>query len=105
MRIFVTGGTGLIGSRLVRALQQRGDAVVLLTRRPDAAKAVAGECEIVPGDPTRPGSWQDVVATCDAVVNLAGENLLGKRWRASFKDQLRESRIRSTEHCVQAIGK
>ncbi len=33
MRIFVTGGTGLIGRRLIRRLMERGDQLVILTRR------------------------------------------------------------------------
>ena len=34
MRVFVTGGTGLIGTRLITQLVKRGDDVVNLTRRP-----------------------------------------------------------------------
>src|SRR5438876_266886 len=39
MRIFLMGGTGLVGSRLVRRLFDRNDQIVLLTRRPKAAHA------------------------------------------------------------------
>jgi len=38
MQIFVMGGTGLIGSSLVDRLSERGDRVVLLTRRPTHAQ-------------------------------------------------------------------
>jgi NAD dependent epimerase/dehydratase family enzyme len=34
MRIFITGGTGLIGPRLIQRLHERRDQVILLTRRP-----------------------------------------------------------------------
>src|SRR5262249_38661260 len=80
MRVFVTGGTGLIGTRLVRRLRERGDAVVLLTRRPAAVRDRFAGCTLVEGDPVVAGPWTDAVADCDAVVNLAGENLFGKRW-------------------------
>ena len=97
MRVFVTGGTGLIGSRLVRGLSLRGDTIVLLTRRPEPARAALGPaCTVVAGDPTRPGPWAEAVADCDAVVNLAGENLFSRRWDAAFKQVLRESRVRTT---------
>ena len=36
MRIFLMGGTGLVGTRLVRRLLDRNDQLVLLTRRPEA---------------------------------------------------------------------
>ena len=35
MRVTVTGATGLIGSRLVAALRDRGDEVTVLSRNPD----------------------------------------------------------------------
>ena len=58
MRIFVTGGTGLVGNRLIESLLKRGDAVTMLTRRPDVAKQKWGErCTIVSGDPAQAGSW------------------------------------------------
>jgi uncharacterized protein (TIGR01777 family) len=106
MRIFVTGGTGLIGTKLIRALHERRDVVVLLTRRPDEARASSGAaCTIVEGDPTRPGPWQEAVDDCDAVVNLAGEDLFNRRWDTAFKKVLRDSRVCSTENVVQALAR
>ncbi len=105
MHVFVAGGTGLIGSRLVRSLLQRRDMVVVLTRRPEAAQSLLGsECRIVPGDSTQPGPWMGAVADCDAVVNLVGEDLFSRRWNAGFKKVLRDSRVKSTENLVQALA-
>jgi uncharacterized protein (TIGR01777 family) len=104
MHVFVTGGTGLIGTRLVRALCGRGDRVTVLTRRCEAAPALQGPtCTVLAGDPNKPGPWADAVADCDAVVNLAGENLFSKRWGTAFKQVLRDSRIRSTQNVVAAL--
>ncbi|MBI2805999.1 MAG: TIGR01777 family protein [Planctomycetes bacterium] len=106
MRVFLTGGTGLVGSLLVKRLTERGDHVDLLTRRPEAAKHLEGErCTIVAGDPVQPGPWMDVVASCDAVVNLAGEGIFNRRWGAEFKDLIRSSRVKSTENVVAALAK
>lgn len=105
MRVFVTGGTGLVGSRLVRRLLDRGDAVVILSRRPGLARERFGDAgEVVEGDPVQPGPWSDAVAGCDAVVHLAGENIFARRWNADFKAKLRDSRVKSTENIVQAIA-
>src|SRR5438094_695169 len=105
MRCFVTGGTGLIGRRIVRQLQQRGDQVVLLSRRASAAREMFGPgVEVVEGDPMQPGAWMDAVAGCDGVIHLAGENIFNKRWNAAFKQLLIDSRTRSTANVVQAIG-
>lgn len=117
MRVFVTGGTGLIGSLLQKRLRERGDHVVVLSRRPEAAQQLAlapdgkggatppSNLTVVAGDPTQPGPWMDSIAGCDAVVNLAGEGIFAKRWNASFKELIRSSRVRSTENIVTALGK
>ncbi len=106
MRVFITGGTGLIGSRLLRRLRQRQDSVVLLTRRAAAAREKFGsECTIVEGDPMQAGPWMDAVADCDGVINLVGEGIFQRRWSEEFKTLLRDSRVRSTEHVVQALNR
>src|SRR5947209_11427679 len=103
MRVFITGGTGLIGVRVVRALRKRGDQVVVLSRRADAWTRVGPDVDIVAGDPAEPGPWQDRLAECDAVVNLAGAGLFDKRWTAAYKTLIRDSRLRTTENVVAAL--
>jgi uncharacterized protein len=104
MRVFVTGGTGLIGTRLVRDLLKRGDQPVVLSRRPDAAAKLFGpSCTVVSGDPTQAGDWMGAVADCDAVINLAGENVFGRRWNAEVKALLHDSRVRATQNVAEAL--
>jgi uncharacterized protein (TIGR01777 family) len=106
MRVFITGGTGLVGSRLVRRLSERGDEVVVLTRRPPAAKERFGErCQIVEGDPMQAGPWMDTASNCDAVVNFAGESIFSRRWNTEFKALLRSSRVKATENVVKALAR
>jgi len=101
MRIFITGGTGFVGSRLVPHLLQCGNTVLVLSRQ---ANAVPGmDCEMFQGDPTQPSDWQSRAAECDAIVNLAGENIVGKRWNDEVRRALRDSRVKSTQNCVQAL--
>ncbi len=105
MRVFVTGGTGLVGTRLIQQLRGRGTEVVALTRRPsEAARRLAG-CTIVEGDPTQPGVWMDSAADCDAVINLAGENVFARRWNDEFKARLRDSRVQGTTNVVEALAR
>jgi uncharacterized protein (TIGR01777 family) len=106
MRVLVTGGTGLIGTRLIKRLIQRGDTVAVLTRRPAAARERLGQgSTIVEGDPMLPGAWVDAVADCDAVIHLAGENIFGKRWNGPFKELLYASRVKSTENVVATLAR
>jgi uncharacterized protein (TIGR01777 family) len=106
MQVFVTGGTGLIGSRLVRRLMERRDRPVVLTRREATAEKLFGKsCRIVEGDSMKAGPWQDIAAECDAVVNLAGENLFNHRWNDQFKALMTDSRLQTTAHVVEALGR
>jgi uncharacterized protein (TIGR01777 family) len=104
MRVFITGGTGLIGVRLVRAIRKRGDEVVVLSRQADAWRHVGLDVEIVAGDPTSTGPWQERAAGCDAVVNLAGAGIFDRRWNAGYKNLIRDSRLRATENVVAALS-
>ena len=104
MRIFVTGGTGLIGRRLLRRLMERGDQLVILTRRFAHARQRFGpDVTLIEGDPMRSGDWMDAIADCDAVIHLAGENIFSRRWNTAFKTLLHDSRIYSTQFVVEAL--
>lgn len=105
-RIFLTGGTGLIGSRLVKLLLARGDQPVVLTRRfAHARQALGTQVELVEGDPMRAGDWMAKVEECDGVLHLAGENVFAKRWSASFKQMLVDSRVVSTRNVAEALAR
>ena len=106
MRVFITGGTGLIGRRVTQRLLDRGDHPVVLTRNTDETRRRPGfeSLELVQGDPGRQGVWQAAVDGCDAVVNLAGENIFSGRWNAELKRRIRDSRVYGTEHVVEAIS-
>src|SRR5438067_2533505 len=105
MRIFVMGGTGLVGSRLIHRLRERGDEVRLLTRRPDVAREKwQTTVQAIEGNPTEPGPWMKAVDECDAVINLVGEGIFNRRWNAEFIQLLRDSRVKSTENVVRAIA-
>jgi dihydroflavonol-4-reductase len=68
MRVFVTGGTGLLGSNLVQLLAQAGHQITALVRSPErAARQLGPEVQLVQGD------MADVAAFAPA---LAGHELL-----------------------------
>ena len=100
MRVFVTGAKGLIGQRLCRELLEDGHEVVALSRKPQEGDGI----EWVQGDATGPGDWQRALDGCDAVINLAGESVAGRRWSAARKRVLVASRVETTNHLVDAIA-
>jgi len=99
MKILVAGASGLVGSALVPALRLQGHEVVTLVRRPPQR-----EDEIAWNPPA--GDLEPaVLATTDAIVNLAGENIAAGRWTSERKEALRRSRLDSTRTLVRAMGR
>jgi uncharacterized protein YbjT (DUF2867 family) len=71
--ILVTGGTGFVGPKVVKALRDRDREVRCLVRDPSARSAevlAAWGCELVRGDMTDAAGLQRAVGGCEAVVHL-----------------------------------
>jgi len=104
MRVFITGGTGFVGTTLAERLSSRGHEVTVLTRREAPAERGHDGVAFAQGDPNSPGAWQDVASGHDAIVNLAGRSIFA-RWTAGVKREIRESRMRITRNVVDAIAR
>src|SRR4051794_3222345 len=92
MKVLVTGATGFIGSHLTRCLESAGHRVLPVSRRPGAEY-----------------NWSDDslargVAAADAVVHLAGENLIARRWTAAQKQRLQSSRYDNTKKLAALVA-
>lgn len=71
MHVFVTGGTGYIGSRLIPLLIARGHHVTALTR-PASAHRLPPGCRVIFGDALDASSYASAVHGADALVHLVG---------------------------------
>ena len=103
MDVFLTGGSGFIGTALCHALLADGHEVTVLTRRLESAAHLPPAVGRCLGDPTRPGAWQEEAARHQGFVNLAGASIFG-RWSRGYKEVLRRSRIASTRNLVAALA-
>ena len=102
MKIFLVGGTGFLGRYLCRALALQGHEITLLVRSPAPVVQIEGIVHIVMGDPSLKGDWQHHCAEYEAVINLAGTSIF-QRWTDKRREEIFESRIRSTENIVEAM--
>ena len=103
MTIVIAGGTGFLGRALTEALLGDGHDVIVLTRQsPHADRAGLRHVQWTPDGSS--GPWSAALDGADAVINLAGESIAAKRWSASQKHQILDSRIRATRSLVAAIG-
>jgi len=102
MKIFVTGGTGFVGTTLAQALADGGHDVTILTRSLRKGLPAPEGVSYIEGDPVKAGTWQETVGGQDVIINLAGASIFS-RWSDARKKELQESRIATTKNLVAAM--
>ena len=103
MKVFITGGSGFIGTNLASYLLEKGHSIIAVGTSSAHKVIQHDEFNYISADTTRQGGWQDALKDVDAVINLAGKNIF-KRWTDTYKDQIYTSRILTTRNLVKAIG-
>jgi len=101
MRILITGGTGFIGKRLCDSLLQAGHQLTVYSRQPCRVRLQCGLA-------VQPlAALEDLSSEhqFDAVINLAGEPIAAKRWTVKRKQQLLDSRLKTTQNLLDAIAR
>ena len=97
MRIVVAGGSGFLGSALVRAWRSDGHEVKVLTRHP------ASDDDVPWVPQPSGGGWRSTIEDAGAVVNLAGEGIADQRWTEERKAAILSSRVAATRALALAI--
>ncbi len=103
MKVFMTGGTGFVGTTLARELTAKGHSVTVLVRKDEPARDLPAGARALQGDPTVRGAWQEQVPGHEVFINLAGASIF-TRWTGEAKRIIRESRILTTRHLVEAMA-
>jgi uncharacterized protein (TIGR01777 family) len=101
MRVTLTGASGLIGTKLVRALKERGDDVTVLSRDPARAGQALG-VTAEHWEPAEAPAPAAALAGRDAVVHLAGARV-DQRWTEAAKRAIRTSREAGTRNLVEGM--
>ncbi|MEW6387003.1 MAG: TIGR01777 family oxidoreductase [Thermodesulfobacteriota bacterium] len=103
MKVFITGGSGFVGSFLSRELALKGHDVTILTRREQPPAPVHSRISYLVGDPTREGPWMGAVPEHDWIINLAGASIFA-RWTKKTKKVIHDSRTLTTRNLVAALA-
>lgn len=93
----MSGATGLIGGKLLPALERVGWAPERLTRH----EPVGSDIQWDPAKGTIDAARLD---GAEAVIHLAGENIGAKRWSVERKAQIRDSRVKGTTLLATALA-
>jgi uncharacterized protein len=100
--IFLTGGTGLIGGRLINELLSSGYSVIAAARNTAKFAAIKhDEFQTIVWDGKSLPGRDDRLENVYAVIHLAGGGVADKRWTESYKKEILESRTKSTTALVQ----
>lgn len=106
-KIFITGGTGLIGRKIVNELCIQGAFVKILTRNVKKARVLFSNSYALEFLDSKkyddPLILKSVIEETDAVINLAGMNVGDRRWNEAFKEEIYSSRINTTKLLVDSI--
>ncbi|MCA8998574.1 MAG: TIGR01777 family oxidoreductase [Planctomycetaceae bacterium] len=97
MNIFITGASGLLGSRLTKLFEADGHTVTKLTRKS------SGKPNERVWDARVQSLSPAVLDGCEVLVHLAGENIGDGRWTEKKKEKIRESRVNGTRILAEAI--
>lgn len=104
MKIMITGATGFVGVLLTETLLTAGHQVKVLSRSKEGArKKLPKEVEILEWHAPYEDIPNKAFSDVDALINLMGENIGGKRWSNEQKTKLRDSRVKGTEKLAEAI--
>ena len=101
-KVLITGGTGMVGKRLVQTLTDKGYEVAVITRK-------------VKNQPSQPNvtyyKWdfekdvidEDALNDTDAIIHLAGSGVMDKKWNKAYREEILKSRTESISYLLQKL--
>ena len=100
--ILITGGTGLIGSRLIKEIDKSVYQIYILTRKKISDK---NGIKYIQWDPDNSVLDISHVRNLYSIINLAGESIDGSRWTSRYKRKILESRVNSLKLLQSKVSK
>src|SRR6266487_3654841 len=100
--ILITGGTGLIGTALTKELLNKDYNVIILTRSPEKYSNTSG-LSYAGWDIEKQIIDKDAITKSDYIIHLAGAGVADKRWTTKRKNEIFESRTKSSELIVKSL--
>jgi len=100
--VLISGGTGLIGTKLTRHLTGSGHEVILLSRK---QRKISKDPKITYSfwDVKKQFIDPSVIKKADHIIHLAGAGVMDKRWTEDYKKEIIESRTKSSELIIKAL--
>jgi nucleoside-diphosphate-sugar epimerase len=105
MNIFITGGTGYIGSVLVNESINAGHNTYVLTRSKDKTVELEKQgAKVIVGDMLQDGQWQKTINEMDAIIHLAAPPTWGKKVTQQVALSYADGHLQLTKRLFDAIN-
>lgn len=101
--ILITGGTGLIGKAITKALLEKNHHVIILSRNGNNDQPTGKNLSYAQWNIEKQTIDKDAVAKADYIIHLAGAGVAGKRWTKKRKQEIVDSRVKGGELLVKAL--
>lgn len=102
--ILITGGSGLVGTRLTELLLESGYLVKhLSTRQKDGVRVLDNGVHVYSWDPASHTMDYDALKDVRQIINLAGASI-SARWTKAYKALIRSSRVDSLRTLYTALS-
>lgn len=101
--VLITGGTGLIGKALTKALIEKGYSIIILTRNPGQQKSSNPAVSYAGWDINKGEIDNNAISNADYVIHLAGAGVADKRWSKKRKQEIIDSRIKSSALIIKSL--
>ncbi|WP_448528946.1 TIGR01777 family oxidoreductase [Raineya sp.] len=97
--ILITGGTGLVGKKLTELLLSKGYAVAYLSRKKKPFPSV----KVYEWNIYQKTIEKEAITEAEAIIHLAGAGVADKTWTESYKKEILESRVLSTQLLYETL--
>lgn len=94
MNILITGGSGFLGTALIKRLLQQQHYITITTRAPEKFPIQHAHLSAIKT------SQLNSITQIDIVINLAGAGIADKRWTGKRKQELLQSRLNTTQALI-----
>ena len=101
--ILITGGTGMIGTALIKALLEKEYNVIILTRNPEKYSVTTSQLSYAGWDILNNTIDKEAIARSDYIIHLSGAGIADKRWTKKRKQEIADSRVQSGKLLVKAL--
>ncbi|HEX4876506.1 MAG TPA: TIGR01777 family oxidoreductase [Chitinophagaceae bacterium] len=103
--ILITGGTGLVGSALTKALLAKGHKVIIIGRgtKESRKQAAVSGLEFAKWDLQKQEIDAAAFGKADVIIHLAGAGVADKRWTTERKKEIVDSRVNSGALLVKSL--